>query len=211
MNVGQFITKWRKVRLTERSAAQQHFLDLCALLGHPTPAAADPEGASFTFERGVTKRGGGDGWADVWKQGHFGWEYKGKHKNLDAAYAQLLQYADALENPPLLVACDMDRIVVHTHFNNRPVTVHDIPLAALAQAAGLDRLRWLFHHPERFDPGITTDEVTRHAAERIAALEQRRRCCAKPGRVAGAVDPRHAVAFGRPRGVPTRGGSRSLP
>ena len=55
------------------------------------------------------KRGGGDGWADVWKQSFFGWEYKGKHKDLNAAYDQLLLYREALENPPLLVVCDMDR------------------------------------------------------------------------------------------------------
>lgn len=46
----------------------------------------------------------------------FGWEYKGKHKNLNAAYDQLLLYREALENPPLLVVCDMDRFVIHTNF-----------------------------------------------------------------------------------------------
>ncbi len=39
-------------------------------------------------------------------QNHFGWEYKGKHKDLKAAYSQLLQYREALENPPLLVVCE---------------------------------------------------------------------------------------------------------
>lgn len=38
MNAPEFIAKWQKVELTERSASQQHFLDLCALLGHATPA-----------------------------------------------------------------------------------------------------------------------------------------------------------------------------
>jgi len=31
MNVSEFISKWRPVELTERSASQQHFLDLLAL------------------------------------------------------------------------------------------------------------------------------------------------------------------------------------
>jgi hypothetical protein len=75
-----FISKWRHVQLTERSASQQHFLDLCEVLEHPKPAEADPAGEWFTFERGAEKRGGGRGWADVWKRGHFGWEYKGKKK-----------------------------------------------------------------------------------------------------------------------------------
>ncbi len=89
MTPQQFVAKWRKVSLTERSACQQHFLDLCDLLDQPKPAAADPEGAWYTFERGARKTGGGHGWADVWMRGRFGWEYKGKHKDLVAATAQL--------------------------------------------------------------------------------------------------------------------------
>ncbi len=68
------------------------------MIGHSKPAAADPTGESFTFEKGAAKSTGGQGWADVWKRGVFAWEYKGKHANLDAAYQQLLQYREALEN-----------------------------------------------------------------------------------------------------------------
>ena len=100
--VNDFIGKWRAVELKERSAAQEHFLDLCRLLGEPSPAQADPHGDFYCFERGATKSTGGEGWADVWKRGHFGWEYKGKRKDLDAAFGQLQQYALALENPPLI-------------------------------------------------------------------------------------------------------------
>ncbi|NLG01629.1 MAG: hypothetical protein GX565_15980 [Lentisphaerae bacterium] len=42
MTVAGFIAKWRKVELKERSAAQEHFLDLCHVFDHPTPAEADP-------------------------------------------------------------------------------------------------------------------------------------------------------------------------
>ena len=45
MTPQQFIAKWQRVILSERSACQQHFLDLCELLGQPKPADADPEGA----------------------------------------------------------------------------------------------------------------------------------------------------------------------
>src|SRR6266852_6103345 len=58
MTPPQFIAKWKRANLSERSAAQQHFLDLCELLGQPKPAAADPDGAWYTFERGVHKTGG---------------------------------------------------------------------------------------------------------------------------------------------------------
>jgi hypothetical protein len=56
------------------------------VIDHPTPAAADPTGESFCFEKGAAKHAGGDGFADVWKRGFFGFEYKGKHKDLAAAY-----------------------------------------------------------------------------------------------------------------------------
>ena len=50
MTPHEFIAKWQRANLTERSAYQQHFLDLCDLLGQPKPAAADPDGAWYTFE-----------------------------------------------------------------------------------------------------------------------------------------------------------------
>lgn len=170
MNLNDFIAKWQKVQLTERSAAQQHFLDLCEVLDHPKPAAADPTGESFTFEKGAAKHGGGDGWADVWKRGFFGWEYKGKHKNLDAAYEQLLKYREALENPPLLVVCDMDRIVVHTNFTGTRTAVHDLSLADLGSAASLEILHAVFHAPDKLKPGTTSEAITAKAASQVAAL-----------------------------------------
>ena len=53
MNPQQFITKWQKVELSERAASQEHFIDLCRLLGQPTPASYDATGAEYTFEKGV--------------------------------------------------------------------------------------------------------------------------------------------------------------
>src|SRR5512139_235748 len=114
----EFVANWRNVTLKERSAAQEHFIDLCHLVGHETPAKADPTGESFTFEAGAGKQKGGQGWADVWKKGFFAWEYKGKHADLDKAYQQLLQYRETLQNPPLLVVSDIDSSVIHTNFTN---------------------------------------------------------------------------------------------
>ena len=51
----------------------------------------------FTFERGLTKTGGGGGFADVWKRGFFAFEYKKQKRSLDAALEQLTRYASALE------------------------------------------------------------------------------------------------------------------
>jgi hypothetical protein len=55
LNAAEFVAKWKRAELKERSAAQEHFLDLCRMLGHPTPAAADPTGESFCFEKGAEK------------------------------------------------------------------------------------------------------------------------------------------------------------
>ena len=60
MTPGEFIAKWRASELKERSAAQEHFIDLCRLLDEPTPAEADPIGDSYSFERGVRKDSGGE-------------------------------------------------------------------------------------------------------------------------------------------------------
>ena len=76
MTPHEFIAKWRASALKERSASQEHFIDLCRLLGEPTPAEADPVGERYCFERGARKDIGGDGWADVWKRHHFAWEYR---------------------------------------------------------------------------------------------------------------------------------------
>ncbi len=170
MTVAEFIAKWRKVELKERSAAQEHFLDLCNVFGHPTPAAADPTGEKYCFEKGAAKHGGGDGFADVWKRGFFGWEYKGKHKDLNAAYDQLLRYRDALENPPLLVLCDLDRIVVRTNFTGTISAVYDIPLEALVEPRNIEIVRAVFHDPETLRPGRTSAAVTQEAAARIGEI-----------------------------------------
>jgi hypothetical protein len=62
---------------------QEHFIDLCRLVGHEPPAEYDSTGKKFTFEAGADKQKGRQGWADVWKKGYFAWEYKGKHADLD--------------------------------------------------------------------------------------------------------------------------------
>ncbi len=168
----EFILKWSRSTLKERSAAQEHFIDLCRLVGELTPAQADPHGDWFCFERGANKTGGGKGWADVWRRHCFAWEYKGKHKDLTVAFAQLQRYAIALENPPLLVVSDMERIEIHTNFTNTVQEIHVIPLAELDNEIGLGLLKSLFHDPESLRPGKTKTALTEETAERFAALAQ---------------------------------------
>lgn len=171
----QFIEKWKAVDLTERSAAHSHFLDLCQLLDEPAPTDVDPKGEWYCFERGATKTTGGEGWADVWKRGHFGWEYKGKRKDLNAAFAQLQQYALALENPPLLAVCDLERFRVHTNWTNTVSQVHEFKLDDLQDAGIRDLLKAVMSAPERLRPGKTRQALTEEAAAEFARLAQRLR------------------------------------
>ena len=69
------------------------------------------------------------------------WEYKGKHADLDAAFNQLRQYALALENPPLLVVCDMARFRIRTNWTNSVSATHEFGLDDLADAAVRDTLK----------------------------------------------------------------------
>ena len=116
LTLARFFAKWSRTDPPERAASQEHFIDLCRMLGQPTPAEYDATGAEYTFEKGVTPTGaaskgakGEYGYADVWWRGRFGWQYKrkGKHRDLTEAYRQLCQYRETLENPPLLIVSDI--------------------------------------------------------------------------------------------------------
>ncbi len=172
MEIQDFIIKWKKSTLKEKSSSQENFIDLCGILAHKTPAEMDPDGDFFTFERGASKHGGGEGWADVWKKGFFGWEYKGKHKDLNDAYDQLLRYRDSLENPPLLVVSDIERIIIRTNFTGTASVVHEINLEAIGEQRNLEILRSLFFEPEKLRPGRTSISITQEAASMLAEIAQ---------------------------------------
>lgn len=172
MTPDRFIAKWQAATLKERSAAQEHFIDLCRLLDEPTPAEADPSGAWYCFEKGAAKAGGGDGWADVWRRNRFGWEYKGKGKDLQSAFRQLQLYTPALEYPPLLIVSDIETIVIHTAFTGTVPDVHVLTLEDLRDAAKRRLLKWAFSEPERLRPGQTTAALTEEAAGRFGTLAQ---------------------------------------
>ena len=173
MKAADFISKWSDATLRERQGSQEHFLDLCRLLGQPTPAEDDPHGERYCFERGATKAGGGDGWADVWRRGCFGWEYKGPHKDLNAAYRQLTIYASNLESPPYLVVSDMARIVIHTNWTNTISRVIELSLEDLREPAKLDLLRQVFEGSEKMKPSVSPQELTAKVAARFGELGRR--------------------------------------
>jgi hypothetical protein len=176
-----FVQKWAASKGSERATAQEHFIDLCRMLGEETPNEADPSNSFFAFEKGA-KTLDGDGFADVWLKGHFAWEYKGKHKDLQAAYKQVQTYREALDNPPLLVVCDLEQFEVHTNWTNTEKWIYrfrsaDIISDATVQVStasgpakdapaltSLQVLKALFVEPQRLKPQKTTDQITQQAA-----------------------------------------------
>lgn len=175
MTWAKFKTKWKNNPGKESAASQEHFADLCRLLGHPTPNDPESIGTGFEFQKGAKKADGSDGWADVWKRHFFAWEYKGKHKNLDKAYGQLLLYRGNLENPPLLVVSDIERILIKTNWTNTPTEEHEIRLEDIDSPSSLSQLKALLFDPEELKPKETRDDITVKAVRQVSKIASRKR------------------------------------
>jgi hypothetical protein len=154
---------------------------------HDQARGDGPSRRVLHFEKGVEKTGGGKGFADVWYRGRFTIEYKGKHKDLSAAYQQLLQYRQALENPPVLMVTDIERFEIHTNFSGTVTRVFGFTNEELSEAGNLRLLRAMFTDPFSLRPTRTVESVTEEAAGKFARLADGLR-----GR---GVDPQEATHF----------------
>ena len=176
----EFVKKWEQANLSESAASQEHFIDICRLVGEATPAEVDPNGDFFTFEKSLKKESGRAGFADVWRKNCFAWEYKGLHANLGKAYGQLQLYREALGNPPLLVVCDFDRYEVHTNFNNTVKRIYRFSNADISSDNPVDGstltpihvLRSLFAEPYSLQPGQSQARLTEEAAGMLVTLTE---------------------------------------
>ncbi len=180
MNFSDFYAKWgtggTAAGLNERQGAQPHFMDLCALLGAPTPGSSHQDGVNdYIFEQDSDLIGDKKGYCDVFKRSHFAWENKAPRKNLDKALKQLLGYSLALSNPPLLVVCDRATIRIHTQFTGHPSVVHTVQIQELEQPEKRALLKRLWDNPEWFRPKATTRDITEVAAKSFATLAARLR------------------------------------
>ena len=174
MRVDEFVAKWRNAALREHANSQTHFNDICAVLGVATPVVGDPSGESYTFEKHVELPGGAGGRADVWKRGHFGWEYKSGGRSLDHAYQQLLGYREALGNPPILVVCDMNRFEIHTNFTNTTPRVIEFTLKELGENPThyIKLLRDVFQNPDALHPNNDPRYITETAAAKFGEVAE---------------------------------------
>ncbi|WP_290884429.1 DNA methyltransferase [Arenimonas sp.] len=168
MTPEEFITRWKGHEFNEREGAQLHFSHLCRLLGVEEPLKK----GEYQFERGAEKSSGGNGWADVWKRGHFAWENKKPGRNLKDALKQLTDYALQLESPPLLVVCDRERIIIHTAFTGYPDEPKEIRIEELVDESKRQLLRWVFTEPNKLRPEKSSAAITAEAAKRFADLAE---------------------------------------
>ncbi len=168
----EFVAKWSKIQQKETAVSQSHFNDVCALIGHLSPLEFDPAGDTFSFETQTVKPGGAKGFADVYFKGKFIWEYKGPHKDLDKAYQQLQLYREDLQNPPLLITSDIHTIIIHTNFNNYPTVRYTISFDDIVAGDGVQKLRWAFTTPEKFQPEQTQAQITKATADTFLHVAQ---------------------------------------
>ena len=164
MDAQEFVAKWRNIDFGEKQASQEMFLDICALVEHPTPVFYGDRD-TFTLEKHVP---GGD--ADAYLEGHFGWEFKGSDNQLDEALKQLLRYQVYLKTPPLLIVSSFQTIRIRTNFRDMETVVHEIPVAELEQPEHLEKLRWVFHSPDEFRTNRTVAEATKESADLFTAI-----------------------------------------
>lgn len=186
----QFAQTWRDFSGNEEQGRQDHFNQLCHLVGHETPIERNALD-SFTFEKATPKSDGSLGKADVWLADHFLMEYKAKGGDLEQAYAQALGYRDSLGNPPLIITCDFNEIQIRTNFTGKVsvtylITLEDIENlgqpAKQRSAAGESEESYLsvaevlascFYDPRRLEPVETPEELTSKAADIFKDIHDR--------------------------------------
>jgi len=83
----EFIKKWGDSKLARTPGLGTSTSSISAPPGRAhARRGRSARGNAYCFERGAEKVGGGDGWAELSGRDRcFGWEYKGKHKDLNAA------------------------------------------------------------------------------------------------------------------------------
>ncbi len=161
-----FIKIWTENDLTEKAGARPFIEDLCSLLQVEKPRNSD----DYCYEKGAIKDSGKQGWADVWKRDHFGWENKKPRRDLKAALAQLRDYSGNLGNPPLLIVCDRDRIELHTAFRGYPDEPRTILLQDIGDLKNQQMLRWVFNDPDKLKPLKSNAAITSEAAGQFAKI-----------------------------------------
>ena len=157
-----FVAKWQQATLRERALSQEHFIDLCRLIGHPMPAEADPAGKWFTFEAGATTASLPADPRGCWprvkrlcrrlEDGPFRVGVQGPARQPRQGLRPAPPVSRIPSYPLLLIVSDMQRIVIHTNFTNTAKQTHNLALEDLLDPARLEILRQAFTDPDVLRP-----------------------------------------------------------
>ena len=106
-----FIAKWKNVDFGEKQASQEMFLDICALVGHPTPSN------TATGTPSPLKSGCRAALPTLTWKGVSAVSSRGSDDDLAAALNQLMRYQVHLKTPPLLIVSSVPH---HTYSDQLP-------------------------------------------------------------------------------------------
>ena len=106
----------------------------------------------------------------MWRRGRFAIEYKKKGGNLEAAYAQLAQYREGLELPPVMIATDIARFLVRTNFTGQSPETFEFTNRELLKPKYRELLKKAFSDPETLRGVQSPARITEQAAAGFARL-----------------------------------------
>lgn len=171
MDTYAFISRWEVNTKSERQVYQQHFTDLCHLVGELAPGQTNS--IDYTFEKFARTPLGSHGFADVYRRDCFIVEYKKPNYDLSKAYWQIQKYRDDLGNPPLLITCDTQRLHIHTNFTGQQKEVHKLTLNEFRNGEAQPLIKRMFRRADieqTFRPNQTAEAATEKAARKFAKL-----------------------------------------
>lgn len=163
---------YKPLAASERASAQTWFNDLCDLLDVARPISLKSSAADYGFEKHVSKLAGEAGFVDVWKRDAFGWEFKRKGGSLSKALTQVTAYRNDIDNPPLLIVSDINKIEIHTNFTGTQKVVEIFELDDLLIDKVRLRLKQIWENPYSFDPSIKRADLTTGAVKNLMAVSE---------------------------------------
>lgn len=189
MDLNSFLTKWQGSEGSERSHAQHFLIDLCSLVGLPSPGTHVDDDLRLEKDVALQEADGEHlGRADLVRRGAFVIECKQFtakerrsktwHLGMQEALGQALGYARGLPDVPVFViACDVGHCFEllacfdgSGHWRPFPAGSNRIYLSELNDPKKFAQLKTALTDPKRLDPTKLQIEVTTKVAAQIGEL-----------------------------------------
>ena len=169
----------------ESAAYQEHFDDLCRLLGQPTPNEADPSGRIFSaFKSAWSKMRSFSSCTKhpmpasrpnaalptCGKKAVSPGNTRARRKTSTRLTSNFSATAKRCSIRRLLVVCDFDRYIIRTNFNGTVQEVHEFTNDQIDRPENLRHSPRAFQDPDYLKPQRTTAQVTETLAEKFAKV-----------------------------------------